>query len=219
MCYFIRSALAMAIACVAFTWSAAAGAAIIGTYVDADPAPAGNTGPAAAISAVDSSSDNLWFNRADAATSGAMGGDVLESNGDVGGVGVGGENSPELSTTITGLSPGSTYAIRLVYWAIPGNSVWGLQGALSGGALTTFDSVNGIATGATTNGGQIAQYQVVLGTVSTVDQATVNVDDVSGRRAWYDGVSFQVVPEPSSMVLSLAGLLFAVVCRKRSRLR
>lgn len=86
-------------------------AALTGTYVDATIAnTTNNTAGQAWYSAVQSDTDDLWFK----STTVGENGTIWASQGGDAGIE---EDSPLLKTTITGLTPGEKYKIRVVYSA------------------------------------------------------------------------------------------------------
>ncbi len=188
-----------------------ANADIVGTYVDATLS---NTTPGSAITAVDDGqdTDNLWFVRARTEPTNW---DVLVSNSPT-------EDSPALTTTVSGVANGS-YNVYAVYWVGTNEEQdWNIQAGLAGGSLSVFGEDVGSATGFVVDDKQ--QRQALIGQVSVTNGSfAVTIDD-GGRmtelvdyRSWYDGVSYEPVPEPSLFVLTLTGMLglLAYAWRKR----
>lgn len=190
-----------------------ADAALIGTYVDATPGVNTLSGAAFSTIAARSDTDNLWtpyagfgFGRSDTMTASQ---------------GSGSEDAPMLTTTVTGLANGS-YNVYVVY-ETKSDANWLVQAAISGQSLVTYDKTNGTATGTTWESGSTIEMQALLGTVAVTDGSfAVNIDDWAGGpqspdRTWYDGVSYEVVPEPSTIALLITGLfgLLAYAWRKR----
>lgn len=147
---------------------------------------------------------------------------------------------PELTTTITGLADG-TYAIWTFYWdqTESGTQNWIISTGLTSGSLTTYSSPGQPAvTGATTTGVTKASdltfvgtpltvdgtsrdmYGVLLGEVVVSGGSAVNVflgNDISTgntNRAWYDGVGYEAVPEPSAALLGCLGALMLLRRRR-----
>src|SRR6476660_8675943 len=93
-------------------------------YVDADPL-GGNIVPLAAFESPKSDSSNLWGTRVDFGANNT----VYES-------GVS-ENSPELTQTITGLTPGNSYDVYGVYWSDQDEN-WPLRAGVASGVTTLY---------------------------------------------------------------------------------
>jgi hypothetical protein len=186
-----------------------ANADLVGTYVDAT---ASNTAPGSALLGPNVDTDNLWWT---APLPGVRNDTVLISQGGVY------EDAPTLTTTVSGLANG-VYDVYAVYWANPGGD-WGVQAAISGSSLVTYDGSNGTPTGNMRD--NLQERQASLGQVNVIAGSfSVNIDDRAGLsgsdyRSWYDGVSYQAVasPEPSTMALIVTGLvsLLAYAWRKR----
>lgn len=190
-----------------------ADAAPTGTYVDATPA---NTTPASGTIRVPYTSDpgdNLWTLRE---FSGVQGDNVLEADGP------GQEDASLLTTTVTGVTPG-VYDVYVIYHR-NGPGDWGVQAGFPGGPLTEYRS-NGTLTGNTSAGGAISEYQAMIGQVTSTGSISVNVDELAtnvggaDQRAWYDGISYAPVPEPSAAALGLIALGAGGLPRRRRRRR
>ena len=125
----VRMALAITAACDVNM----ANAGYIGTYVDATTS---NTTPSSAFEMTTGSDyDNLWFVEARA---GCGNGDVLASNAPV-------ENSPMLTTAVSGVANGS-YNVYVQYWVsseVELGAAWNIQAAISGSPLVTYDMTSG----------------------------------------------------------------------------
>jgi hypothetical protein len=202
-----------------------ADAAITGTYVDATidnptTGQVGNTTPAGAIrSPYFSDADNLWTLR-EFTTGAVEGGTLFEANGP--------SNTPfsedvPLITTTAQMVPAGLYDVYVIYHS-PANSNWGVRAGISGGTLGTYNASNGTPTGAV--GAGITEYQAFLGTVASNGTIAVDIQDLDvdpnpnseDRRSWYDGISYQVVPEPSAAAVCLLAVgAFGVRRRNRSR--
>ena len=220
-------------------WAAAAGvglalagpasAALI--YVDANHTT--NTTPSTAFAATNAD-DNLWTQR----TVFASGGTIYESGqGD-------GENSPEIVTTITGLAPNTAYTIYVHFWDGSGTAPdWNVRAGLSSnpGANTLFANPADAADISATPGVLASSLSystaptvfveadrtmfaglVGEGTSNSAGELSVFVDDLPStigvnNRSWYDGVSYEAVPEPSATALLALGGLLAARRRRRRR--
>lgn len=142
----------------------------------------------------------------------------------------GGSGDPELKTTISGLNAG-LYDVYVFYMTLPDNedNDWPIRAGLSSDpdANTLYDESNGTNAAGLTfapgsdpvatnqNTGQ-THYYAVIGQVSVGDGGSIDifVDDLpatsSLSRTWYDGVGYELVPEPNSLaLLGLGGLLLA----------
>ncbi len=151
------------------------------------------------------------------------------------------DDMPELTTEITGLADG-TYQIWAFYWdqVTSATQNWTLSTGLTSGALTSYSSPGQPAvTGAVTTDVSSAttltfttsvlttdtinreMFAVNLGQVTVLGGSTVNVyvDNLIGNgslnRTWYDGVGYELVPEPSSVALLGLGGLGLVLRRRR----
>ena len=202
------------------------------TYVDAVEGASGNTGvtgqPLSDTSWVgpDDSGDNntQWNKRAF-----SNGGTIFQGRYS----GSGTPAFPELNTQITGLSDG-LYDVWVFFWDGGGANTWALGAGLTSGSLTTYsfdgpgDTASPVAASTLTFSGTAPinseadriMYGVNLGqvTVSGGSDIDVFVDNLIGgssnTRHWYDGVGYELVPEPSSLaLLGLGGLFFARRCR------
>src|SRR3989304_4638759 len=173
-------------------------------YVDADKST--NAGPASAFpgGTNDQADDNLWSRR----TGFASGSSVYQS-GDGNG-----EDSPEISTTITGLVPNTLYTAYVHFWDGSGDPPdWNVRGGLASGSLTLFanpadaadigaqDAVLASSLTYSTPPSVFTEadrtmYAGLLGngTSDASGQLTIYVDDrpstIGGNhRSWYGGVS------------------------------
>jgi hypothetical protein len=105
------------------------------TYVDADAtAGTGNTGPGAAFTADGNVNDSLWGPR----TTFGNNGQIYQSTRS----GAGAEDAPEISTTLTGLTPGADYSVYVNFWdatsAGGDTNIWVIRAGFSSGNLTLF---------------------------------------------------------------------------------
>lgn len=174
---------------------------MVGTYVDATLS---NTTPSDAIRTdANLDTDNLWY-LYQGRQFGEFGGVFNSQGGDQ-------ENCPMLTTTVSGVANG-TYNVYLTYWT-NGPGDWQTQAAIAGNPLVAYGMTNGTPTGKTGDPGDTqVERQALLGQVIvTTGSFSVNIDDVTGVtgdvRTWYDGVSYQSVPEPSAIALLTGGIL------------
>jgi hypothetical protein len=173
-------------------------------YVDADRNT--NTGPAAAIKAGvnGQADDNLWSER----TGFSSGGNFFQSgDGD-------GEDSPQLTTTLTGLTPYTLYSVNAHFW--DAGPAWTIRAGYTSGNLPHYANPGEAAA----NGAQPAvlastltyataptvfveadrtMYAAVLGPTKSDANGNLNVyiDDRPStigvnNRTWYDGLSYQL---------------------------
>lgn len=200
------------------------------TYVDATTS--NTTGSATYPTTGNLYADNLWSIRTLAAAD-AVNATIFEA----GPLRVGGEDVPLLTTQITGLTVGQTYQIYTYYVSFATDTMqpWQIQTGLAPGSLTTYVAGTGaslVAAGSTdlvTPGGSPvtvptnnrSYFQASLGTAvaNSSGSISVYVDAPAGtldanNRTWYDGVGYQLVPEPSSALLGLFG---AVTLLRRRR--
>jgi hypothetical protein len=167
--------------------------------------------------------DNNWEQRTVLGSSG----NIFESGGENVT-----ENAPELRTLITGLTPGVEYSVYANFWDPTSTTEdWSLRAGFASnpGANTLFSAAD--ATGELTATAALLASSLTYSTAPTIfaesgrallagllGTATANgngeiavfVDDLPtslnvNRRTWYDGVSYAVVPEPSSFALAALG--------------
>lgn len=186
------------------------------TYVDAVESV--NTTPDAAIIGDVDAADDLWRTR----TFGTDG-SVFEASGNSGA-----EDAPELATVISGLIAGESYNVWMNFYDVDNdvNQNWGIKAGFTSGALTSFANDDGgsAALGATASvlassftyvvdprfddgGNRMLEAGALGSAVADINgEITVFVDDLatgiaSNYRTWYDGVSYEVVPEPATIGL------------------
>ncbi len=135
------------------------------------------------------------------------------------------ETLPQIKTTMTGLIVGQSYDVWVNYvrfgasTATPGGNRAGITAGLSLGSLITFDVPTGddsvvggsVLTGFTNSdrvgvqgylGAAVADAN---GDIAIYVTGTLNDGE---ERIWYDGASYDVVPEPATLVLlGLGGLI------------
>lgn len=171
-------------------------------YVDAVGGAGGNTvrasdGSAAAWWTSATAEDGLWALRPDFAN----GGTVYESSG----TGSGAEDSSMLRTTLSGLVPGGTYQVEVVYWSSNSQN-WAIRAGLDSAGLSLYDRLGDGAVAGTATGASEADRVELLGSLGTVQadaggRIHVYVDDKPSSstqggwydRTWYDGVRYEVV--------------------------
>jgi hypothetical protein len=195
--------MCLACVCVLALVAGGANADLIGTYVDADQS---NTTPGTAFSVTESDTDNLWH--LDASRSYCQNGNVIVAQTDA-------EDPPMLTTTVSGVANG-TYNVYAVYWRHTVDQFWAIDAGLQGGSMLVCDST-GIPTGNSTPDKQ--QCSMLLGqAIVTSGSFAVNIAErPDASRGWYDGISYQAVPEPSAIAFMVTGLLglLAYAWRKR----
>ncbi|MBN1553727.1 MAG: PEP-CTERM sorting domain-containing protein [Phycisphaerae bacterium] len=195
----------------------AANAAMIGTYVDADGGTGGNTvnnstgDPDDWWTTENSDSDDLWAYREKPAY---RDGDFYECSG------TNYEDAPMIKTTISGLTAGTSYEIRVIYASETKLTTdWIIAAGLSAGSLTRYQWGDGVSeeTGVEIESG-VAEMQVLIGTVVASVEGTISayidMPDAEGR-CDYDGVTYLEVPEPATMGLLTLGGLGMLIRRKR----
>ncbi|HEX4412313.1 MAG TPA: PEP-CTERM sorting domain-containing protein [Lacipirellulaceae bacterium] len=94
-------------------------------YVDADPL-GGNVGPLTAFESPKSDTSNLWGSRADFGSNSTL----YESSV--------AEDSPEITQTLTGLTPGASYDVYAVYWSDQDEN-WTIRAGIASGVNTLYD--------------------------------------------------------------------------------
>jgi hypothetical protein len=209
-------------------------------YVDAAGGAGGNTvnhsnnSPTDwfSVDASNTGTNNLWGLRSTGPAGVAFGATAYEANT--------GETAPTIRTTISGLTPNSTYGgLRLYFIGKPENTVgneWAIDVSTDGGAnFDTFrDPPNG-GTGLTpvntANGGLGApitpptggdtRYYIPLDDATTDSNGNLIIllrqATIADTRGVYDGVAYDnVVPEPAG-ALTLAACGLATLLRRHRR--
>lgn len=177
------------------------------TYVDAVDGPSGNTTLAdgSTLLASDTTGATTWRQR-DAANFGS-GGTIFE----------GVEPSPEIKTTIGGLTPGQNYRVYVHFVEKTASTPekWNVRAGFTSGNLTLFANATDAISGATS---AVLASTLSYDTPPTIFTGTgtqmaglvgTRAADVNGRievfiddygstevnlRTWYDGVSFEELP-------------------------
>jgi hypothetical protein len=211
------------------------------TYFDATAGVGGNTTLAGGgtfsppLNGTTGADDN-WEER----TTFASGGNVFESGGENVT-----ENAPELMTLISGLTPGGIYSIYVNFWDPTSTGEdWNIRAGFSSnpGANTLYSAADatGDLGGATpavlastlsystaptifSEGGR-AMLAANLGTTTAngSGEIAVFIDDLPAslnvnQRTWYDGASYALIPEPSSIALCGLGAIGLLMIQRRRR--
>ena len=205
-------------------WSMTAAAQI--TYVDADhttntaPASGTPTFPVGAIDDQGANDDGLWGLRA------FSNGGTIYQNAGFGGS----DDAHRLVTTISGLASGPSYNVYAYFWS--DGSGWNINAGLFDDAMLPFYDDAGTPAASDLDfaspapivtEGNRTLYQAFLGqTVADSSGAIpVYIDDdppvlvSGGPRTWYDGVGYELVPEPTSIALLMLGVSVGGFVRKR----
>jgi hypothetical protein len=202
------------------------------TYLDAIDDVGGNTtlSDGSTLFANDTTGATTWRQRDNAAFGSSA--TVFE----------GVDPSPEIRTTISGLTPGGQYGVYVHFWDPQSNvEDWNVRAGFSSGSLTLFSREgNSELAGSTasvlastlsyatppTVFGPFSNRDMLAGLVGvgTADGGgtlAVFVDDFGvtdvNRRTWYDGVSYALVPEPSTFALGGLGLAAMLLVRRHRR--
>lgn len=200
-------------------------AGYVGTYVDAtldntDNAAGGDDSTWATTA--DSPVDGLWRYPATSAHGSWA---VFGNGGCMEGYGLTDPGIPMAATTITGLTPGASYEIRLCF----GNQTvadLSILGGLSTSSMTVYNASNSDLAVAGTyyyEDGYMNVRQALLGVAQADASGSITAyvgADPSGLkegRACYDGLTYNAVPEPTSLALMMTGVigLLAYAWRKR----
>jgi hypothetical protein len=200
-------------------------------YVDATDESGGNTslavGGTFTAAGTTGGNDGNWAQRAFANST-----TVFESRG-AAGTGNSTEDSPRLATTISGLTSGATYNFYSFFWdSTDGPQQWMVRSSLTNsvGDLPLFDQTSPLAstlsfssTPLLTEGNRLMLY-ADLGTAvaNGSGQVVVYVDDNTAgltngeNRTWYDGIGYEQVPEPGSLLLCASSIGLALFRRQLS---
>ena len=201
------------------------------TYLDASK---DNTGPLSAFTAGTNgqADDDLWTVR----TGFSVGSTFIQS-GDGNG-----EDSPELTTTITGLAANSPYRVYVHFWDGSGTAPdWNIRAGFTsspGGNTLFANPTDAPDLGATPavlastlayvnpptpfTESDRTQFAGLVGIALSDGSGNLNVyiDDLPSQigvnnRTWYDGVSYELVPEPAGAMLAMIGGAFGLVAARR----
>jgi hypothetical protein len=140
------------------------------------------------------------------------------------------EDVPVLTMTLTGLTLGETYDVYVNYVRFTSNNDprGGIRGSLDGSNFTLFNEPGGTpgAVGYAeltgfTNSDRVG-VRGYLGTAiaNASGEIAVQVDDdgldgLVTERVWFDGASFELIPEPSVSLLSLGAVALLAGRRRR----
>jgi hypothetical protein len=124
---------------------------------------------------------------------------------------------PMLQTTLEGLQPGGVYNVYAVYKSIPWTSnLAGVSAALEGQPLVAHTDVDGTDLGTMGNPSGLPFYEALVGQTTAVGgEITIDIHGYGGERTYYEGLTYELVPEPATLALLSLGM--GVVLRKRSR--
>lgn len=149
-------------------------------------------------------------------------------------------NLGEITTSITGLADG-TYDVWVFFWeqTVSNTQNWVIDTGLTTGSLTSYSSPAGPVTGSDSTSpvlastltfsnapsvlaadGNQSMFGVNLGQVSVAGGSDINVyvDKLFGvgsvNRTLYDGVGFELIPEPSTALLGGIGMLLLLRRRR-----
>ena len=176
-----------------------------GTYYDAttdNTAATDGTSPWYFIDGTDTAVNTLWRVRT------AFGQGIFEADGSGNDAAFYGDK-PEIYTTISGLVPGMSYDVDVIFWSSDSGS-WRVRAGLASGELTEFLEDTNIATGGTQS--DRTEYAGSVGVAVADANGEIKVyiddndpavaDDDQSQRTWYDGLAYKMVspaydPEPA----------------------
>ena len=207
-------------------------------YVDAEEGSSGNT-----FETGGSLSDTSWVTAGSTDDSSstwgrrdfANGGTIFEGRSDD----TSGQD-PDLTTQITGLDD-NDYNVWAFFWDASGADQWELTVGLSSTLTDADDTYSFDGDGNTTAPVEAStltfdtapdftednrtMYAVNLGTATVSGGSSIDVfieqlgtNDQGRDRTWYDGVGYEVVPEPSSfgLIAGFLGLTWVMLRRRRA---
>ncbi len=225
----MRSVMTLAAVVLVVLSVSVANATIIGTYVEADETNTANAqSPGSSWgTTVDSNTDNLW--ETDQGSGSSHESYTVFYDRDYMAAYHTTENVPMIVTTISGLTSGNSYEVRLLFGSHTDlrNQIYA---GLSSSALGLYNDTNSdleTAGELLYEGGYHNRYQVLLGTAVADVAGTVKVyvesapdlddDYFTFSRTVYDGLAHYEIPEPSTLVLLACGLagLLCYAWRKR----
>ena len=208
---FMKPARLIRLACLQLVWASALHAGL--TYVDAVDGVGGNTTLAdgSTLLADDTTGATTWRQRNNA------------SYGSSGTIFEGIDPSPEIKTTLGGLTPGQSYRIHVHFFEKTGTITekWNVRAGFTSGGLTLFGSAADGLAGATaavtastltydsapmlfTGTGTNLAGLVGTATANGSGRIEVFIDDFPSTevnlRTWYDGLSFEAVPPSGNSV-------------------
>ncbi|NWK54527.1 PEP-CTERM sorting domain-containing protein [Verrucomicrobiaceae bacterium N1E253] len=147
--------------------------------------------------------------------------------------GAGDEDVPVLTQVITGLTNGASYDVYVNYVRFgasggdPDGDRGGIRGSLDNSTFTSFNAATGTAgsvgyselTGFSNSDRVGLRGYLGTAVANASGEIQVYVDDSDDNsleeRVWYDGASYELVPEPSSTALLGLGGLALMIRRRR----
>lgn len=190
-------------------------------WADGDDGTTGGT-----VADGSATNDGLWRFR-----SGFGNGGIWEATGTTATA----EDAVEIVTSATVAN--GIYDVFVFYYAVNDNGDFPIRAGLSSGTHTVFDRVGnkgtagqdsstlafGAGVAPPTNGesrtllyGLVGQTTVSDGTLNVyIDDFPASSTGTSNDRTWYQGIGYEVIPEPSAAVLSALGTLALLGRRRR----